>query len=66
MGEKIDKAKGKVKETVGEMTDDDRLRREGKIDHAGGTAKGVADDAKEKVERGVDRAKDAGHDALDR
>ena len=66
MGEKIDKAKGNVKETVGEMTDDDRLRREGKLDHAGGTVKGAADDAKDKVERGVDRVKDAGRDALDR
>lgn len=66
MGEKVDKAKGKVKETAGEMTDDDRLRREGKLDRAGGTVKGVAHDAKDKVDRGVDRAKRAGRDALDR
>lgn len=66
MGEKVDKAKGKVKETVGEMTDDDRLRREGQLDRAGGTVKGVARDTKEKVDRGVDRAKRAGRDAIDR
>ena len=66
MGEKIDKAKGTAKEKVGEMTDDDRLRREGQLDRAGGKAKGVAHDAKEKVDRGVDRVKDAGRDTLDR
>lgn len=45
MGEKADKAKGKVKETVGEVTDDDRLRREGQLDRAGGAVKGAARDA---------------------
>lgn len=66
MGEKADKAKGKVKETVGEVTDDDRLRREGQLDRAGGAVKGAARDAKGKVDRGVDRAKRAGRDAIDR
>lgn len=66
MGEKFDKAKGHVKESVGEMTDNDRLRREGKLDRAGGAVKGAAHDAKEKVEDAVDDTKRAGHDAMDR
>jgi uncharacterized protein YjbJ (UPF0337 family) len=65
MGEKVDEAKGRAKEAVGDLTDNDRLRREGKLDRAGGAVKGAADDAKEKVERGVDEAKRAGRDAMD-
>lgn len=58
MGEKTDETKGRVKEAVGDLTDDDRLKREGKMDRAGGAVKGVADDAKDTVEEGVDAAKD--------
>ena len=36
MGEQTDKAKGHVKETVGDMTDNERLEREGKLDQASG------------------------------
>jgi len=32
MGEKADEAKGRVKEAAGDLTDDDRLKREGKMD----------------------------------
>lgn len=59
MGEKTDKVKGHAKEAVGELTDDERLRREGKLDRAGGAVKGAADTAKDKVEEGVDKAKRA-------
>jgi uncharacterized protein YjbJ (UPF0337 family) len=57
MGEKTDKVKGHAKEAVGELTDDDRLRREGKLDRAGGAVKGAAEHAKDKVEDGVDDVK---------
>ena len=47
MGEKTDKAKGQVKETVGDLTDNERLEREGKLDQASGDVKGAAEDSKE-------------------
>jgi uncharacterized protein YjbJ (UPF0337 family) len=58
MGEQTDKAKGHVKEAVGDMTDNERLEREGKLDQAGGEVKGRAEDAKDKIEEGVDAVRD--------
>jgi uncharacterized protein YjbJ (UPF0337 family) len=58
MGEKTDKAKGHVKEAVGDLTDDERLEREGKTDRLGGELKGRAEDAKDKFGEGVDAAKE--------
>ena len=54
----MDKTKGHVKETVGDLTDDERLEREGKLDRASGEVKGAADDAKDKVGEGVDAVRD--------
>jgi uncharacterized protein YjbJ (UPF0337 family) len=45
-----DKIKGRVKEAVGVLTDDQRLENEGKLDQATGKIKEV-------VERGIDKAK---------
>jgi uncharacterized protein YjbJ (UPF0337 family) len=36
MSGKADELKGRVKEAAGAVTDDDRLRREGKVDQAAG------------------------------
>jgi len=47
-----DKIKGRVKEAVGALTDDKRLKREGKLDQA-------TDKIKKTVERVVDKAKNA-------
>jgi uncharacterized protein YjbJ (UPF0337 family) len=52
MGGKLDQVKGRIKEAAGVLTDDDRLKREGKLDQVVGKVKG-------KVERSVDRVKDA-------
>lgn len=52
MSGKAEEIKGRVKEAAGAMTDDDKLRREGKIDQATGKVKQAA----EKV---VDKAKEA-------
>lgn len=57
MGEKLDKTKGHAKETVGDLTGDKDLEREGKIDQAGGAIKGTAERAKDKVDETVDAAK---------
>ena len=45
---KMDEAKGRAKEAAGDLTDNDRLKREGKTDQAKG-----------KVKEGVDRVADA-------
>ena len=50
----MDKAKGKIKEAAGELTDDKDLEREGKVDQ-------MAGDIKEKTSDVVDRVKDALH-----
>jgi uncharacterized protein YjbJ (UPF0337 family) len=47
-----DDAKGRVKEAAGSLTGDDDLKREGKVDQAGGKAK-------EGVEKVTDKIKDA-------
>lgn len=47
-----DDAKGRIKEAAGSLTGDDDLKREGKVDRAGGKAK-------EGVEKVTDKVKDA-------
>ena len=61
MSDKTDQAKGRVKEAVGSLTDDDDLKREGKTDRLAGEAKDKLGDVKEKVEEGIDKVKDAIH-----
>ena len=48
---KTDEVKGRVKEAAGAITDDDQLRREGKIDQATGKIKQAADKAVDKVKQ---------------
>ena len=52
MAGESDKIKGRAKEAAGAATDDDQLRREGKVDQGAGKTK-------EKIEKGVDKAKQA-------
>jgi len=59
MGEDLDKAKGTIKENVGDATDNERLEREGKMDRAGA-------DVKEKANDAVDTVKDKVNDLTDR
>ncbi len=49
MGEHIDEAKGRAKEAAGDLTDDEKLKREGKVDRALSSIKDKADDAADKV-----------------
>jgi uncharacterized protein YjbJ (UPF0337 family) len=44
-----DKAKGKTKEALGNVTGNERLKREGKADQAKGTVKGAVDKVANKV-----------------
>lgn len=54
MGENLDQAKGRVKQAAGDLTDNDRLKDEGKKDELGG-----------KVKEKLDSARDMAHDAVD-
>ena len=58
MAGKADDMKGRAKEAAGDLTDNDRLKREGKIDRA-------ASNAKDKVEDTVDKVRDKIRDAND-
>jgi len=58
--------KGRVKEAAGDVTGDQDLKREGKVDQASASVKETARDAMEKVEEGVDGVKDRIQDALHR
>jgi uncharacterized protein YjbJ (UPF0337 family) len=44
-----DKAKGRVKKAIGDLTDDERLRREGQGDEAAGKVKDTVDDVVDRV-----------------
>jgi uncharacterized protein YjbJ (UPF0337 family) len=50
-----DEAKGRIKEAAGSLTDDDKLKREGKADRAEGEAKKAVDKAADKVKDTLDR-----------
>jgi uncharacterized protein YjbJ (UPF0337 family) len=58
MGEHIDEAKGRAKQAAGDLTDDEKLRREGKVDRASSSVKDKIDDAADKVAETVDEAAD--------
>jgi uncharacterized protein YjbJ (UPF0337 family) len=51
---KVDEAKGRIKEAAGDLTDDQGLKNEGKVDRATGSIK-------EKLEEAADRVKDIVH-----
>ena len=48
----VDEAKGRVKEAAGSLTDDDKLKREGKVDRTKSSVKDAVDNV-------GDKAKDA-------
>ena len=52
MSGKSDEIKGRVKQAAGDLTDNDKLKREGKLDEMAGKTK-------QGVEKVVDKAKDA-------
>jgi uncharacterized protein YjbJ (UPF0337 family) len=55
MDEKFDEMKGRAKEALGDLKDDDDLKREGKVDKNAAKFKDKADDAVDKV---ADKVKD--------
>jgi uncharacterized protein YjbJ (UPF0337 family) len=55
----FDELKGRAKEAAGDLTDDEDLEREGKVDKATGEAKQKADSV-------IDKVRDKAEDALDK
>jgi uncharacterized protein YjbJ (UPF0337 family) len=56
-----DQAKGKLKEAVGDLTDDEKLKNEGKADQLVGDSKGVVQDVADKADEVIDDIKKAVH-----
>jgi uncharacterized protein YjbJ (UPF0337 family) len=54
---RIDEAKGRVKEAVGSLTDDDSLKNEGKADQAKSSVKDAVDKTADRVKDVLDRDK---------
>ena len=55
MGERLEDMKGRAKEAAGDLTDNDELKREGKIDQASATVKDKVGDVADKIKDAVDR-----------
>ncbi|MGE3834500.1 MAG: CsbD family protein [Acidimicrobiia bacterium] len=50
-----DELKGRAKEAVGDLTDDDSMKREGKVDKTAGKVKEAVGDAADKVKDAIRR-----------
>ena len=61
MSTNSDDVKGRVKEAVGDLTDNDQLKRDGKADRSSGRAKELIDEVGEKAKDLVDDIKDKVH-----
>jgi uncharacterized protein YjbJ (UPF0337 family) len=59
MGSTTDKIKGRIKEAVGVLTANDRLKSEGQTDQAVGEVKEAVAKVKDKVARVVEKVRDA-------
>jgi uncharacterized protein YjbJ (UPF0337 family) len=62
----MDEAKGRAKEAVGDLTDDQDLQREGKMDQAGAAIKEKFEEAKDSLNDAVDKVKDKADEFRDR
>jgi uncharacterized protein YjbJ (UPF0337 family) len=58
MAPNTDDLKGRAKEAVGDLTDNQDLKNEGKVDRASGKAKEFVDDVKDKAEDVIDKVKE--------
>jgi uncharacterized protein YjbJ (UPF0337 family) len=58
MAGEMDKAKGRVKEAAGALTDDEKKKREGKADQAAGKMKEKVDEAKDWADDKIDDMRD--------
>ena len=53
-----DELKGRAKEAAGALTDDDKLKNQGKVDQITGKVKSAVDEAADKVGEGIEAARD--------
>jgi uncharacterized protein YjbJ (UPF0337 family) len=58
MGKEVDKAKGKIKQAVGDLTGNKDLKKQGKADERASKAKGFVADVKDKADDVVDTVKE--------
>ncbi len=58
MAGQADQFKGRAKQAAGDLTDNDKLKAEGKADETGGKIKEGLDDAADKVKDGADKLVD--------
>ncbi|REH91386.1 CsbD family protein [Staphylococcus felis] len=56
--EKFEQAKGNIKETIGDATNNENLKKEGKGDKASGKTKEIVDDVKDKANDFIDKVKE--------
>ena len=61
MDSDLDQAKGRIKQAAGDLTDNDRLKQDGKTDETAGKAKEALGDIKGKLDDAVDKVKDSLH-----
>jgi uncharacterized protein YjbJ (UPF0337 family) len=54
----VDEAKGRVKEAAGSLTDDDKLKREGKADQSKSSLKNAVDNVADKAKDTLDGDRD--------
>ena len=55
MSGKFDKAKGRVKEAVGALTGDRKLKRQGKVDQAAGDVKDASEKLVDRIKNGLNK-----------
>jgi uncharacterized protein YjbJ (UPF0337 family) len=58
MDKDLDQAKGRIKQAVGDLTDNKDLKKQGKADENAGKAKEFLEDAKDKASDLVDSVRD--------
>ena len=58
MSTNADQAKGRIKQAVGDLTDDKDLKREGKADETAGKAKQAVGSVRDKADDVIDRLRD--------
>lgn len=58
MGERMDEAKGRIKEAAGKLVDDPELEQRGKEDRIAGKLKGTVEAGKDKIEDWIDNGKE--------
>jgi uncharacterized protein YjbJ (UPF0337 family) len=62
MDKDLDQAKGRIKQAAGDLTDNDKLKKEGKADEAAGKAKEFLGDVEDKADDMIDRVRDRAND----